>query len=118
MKWIVDKFYGGNFRYFVKVFFLVAALMWTLGYISAVNSEAYNFAQQYIRANPKVIEAFGPIKSVRLGIFNFRNGYSAGTWKARFNIVTDGTKKKGTVFLSLKSTNEGWVVEEENLSIE
>jgi hypothetical protein len=84
-----------SIKYYVQGAVVVVALMWTWGYVSTMNSDAFAFAQQYVRSNPKTLEAFGPIKSTRLGFFNFKMSYAFGVWTARFQVVTVGEKKNG-----------------------
>lgn len=118
MKWIVDKFFLGNFRYAAGVIILVIILMWTWGYVSTLNSDAYAFGDRYVREEPKILVTFGPIKSTRLGFMNFKRSYSAGVWVAKFQIVVTGEKKTGTVSLALKSSESGWLVEDSNVAVE
>lgn len=112
------RFDKKSIKYYIQGVVIVVALMWAWGYISIMNSDAFAFAKQYVRTNPKFLEAFGPIKSTRLGIFNFKMSYTGGVWTARFQVVTSGEKKSGTVAMSLKSSDQGWFLEDEKVSLD
>lgn len=112
------RFDKKSIKYYVQGAVIVVALMWTWGYVSTMNSDAFAFAQQYVRANPKALETFGPIKSTRLGFFNFKMSYAGGVWTTKFLVVTVGEKKSGAVAMSLKSSDHGWLVEDEKVSLD
>jgi hypothetical protein len=118
MKWSINKIYGGNFRNFILAIALLMVVMWGWGYFFTMNSDAFSFAQQYVRTKPNMIETFGSIRSTRLGIFDFKRSYEGGAWTDKFRVVISGEKKSGAVIISLRSSDRGWLVEDEKILLD
>ena len=106
-----------DIRYYVLVGVFVALSMWTWGYVSLLNSDVFDFSRNHIVANPKFNEDLGTIRSMRLGFVNFQRKYAGGVWTVKFNVVVEGSHKSGTVYVDLKNSGDGWIVENERLEL-
>src|SRR5690606_7892957 len=91
------RFTKKDITYYALVCILVVLLMWTWGYVSLMNSDAFEFSRNHITSNPQIVADLGEIKSTRLGFANFQRKYVGGIWTAKFNVAVEGIKKSGTV---------------------
>lgn len=103
-------------KIYVALFLAIIIGLWTWGYIDLLNSNEYAFVRNYLTSNRIVEETLGEIKSTRPEFSNFKRHYSAGKWASKFQIVIEGSKSSGVVYIKIKSSEASWVIEEATLA--
>jgi hypothetical protein len=80
----------------------IVALSYPLAWFMVRKSDAFAFAESYVRDNPRVIETLGPVRSVGLSPFGYAVRYVGAQGDASFELSVEGQKNSGTVFIELQ----------------
>ena len=75
-----------------------------------VRSEPYHIAENYIRLDPVVQSELGPVSRIDFYRWGYRLNYAGPEGSGRFALNVEGTRGKGTVFVTMRRHLRVWQV--------
>lgn len=90
-------------------------ILYIIGYLVIKETEAYKIANDFIISNKNLTEIIGEIKTVKLAFGGYMLEYTGPEGKADFELLVEGNKTNGTVYISMKREAGIWRVSEANL---
>ena len=79
-------------------------------YLIASNSEPYEAATEFVSESPELQAQLGDIMKTRLAILGYTVSYEGPVGKADFEMLVEGEKTNGSVFVSLNRKAGKWNV--------
>jgi hypothetical protein len=80
----------------------VVALSYPAAWLMARHSDAFAYAESFIRGDPQVAEVLGQVRQVGLSPFGYSVRYVGAQGDASFELSVQGEKESATAFVELQ----------------
>ena len=85
---------------------LIAAVIAVVSYpgswLLVQQSDAYSDAEAFVRNDPRVVEALGAVRKVKLSPFGYSLNYSGASGNASFEMAVEAERESATAFIELQ----------------
>ena len=89
---------------------VLALVMFPSIYVWVSNSEPFDRANEYLRANPQIHSVIGEVTKTRLSFSGFSVSYGGSSGKADLQIVVSGERGGGLAAVELEKVLGAWNV--------
>jgi len=99
-----------RFSIVVGVVFAILLTAHIVGYVVAVNSDAYAAAARFVQDDPSISSEIGAVSKTSLAPLDAELRFTGYSGEAKFAITTQTTKGSFKVIVQLEKSSNGWRV--------